>query len=140
MVHSEVQSPPMKIIRYGTVGAIAAAFDFIFFAIFAKYLGLNYFVIGAIGFVVATAINYFLSIRFVFESGVRFRSQTEITLVFVVSSIGLALNQAVLYFGISWLGWEMLFVKVCASGSVFFWNFGARSQFVFKPTPDSVKQ
>lgn len=130
----------MKIIRYGTVGAIAAAFDFIFFAIFAKYLGLNYFVIGAIGFVVATAINYFLSIRFVFESGVRFRSQTEITLVFVVSSIGLALNQAVLYFGISWLGWEMLFVKVCASGSVFFWNFGARSQFVFKPTPDSVKQ
>jgi putative flippase GtrA len=29
--------------------------------------------------------------------------------------------------------WEMLFVKVCATGSVFFWNFGARSYFIFKP-------
>lgn len=129
----------MKIIRYGTVGATAAAFDFIFFAIFAKFFGFNYFIIGAIGFVVATAINYFLSIRFVFESGVRFRSHTEITLVFLISFIGLVLNQAVLYLGISWLGWEMLFVKVCASGSVFFWNFGARSHFVFKSVPNSSK-
>jgi len=27
----------------------------------------------------------------------------------------------------------MLFIKLCATGSVFFWNFGARSQFIFKP-------
>jgi putative flippase GtrA len=31
------------------------------------------------------------------------------------------------------LGWEMLFVKICATSSVFFWNFGARSYFIFKP-------
>ena len=126
----------MKIIRYGTVGAIAAAFDFLFFALLAKVLGFNYFVVGAIGFVIATTINYFLSIRFVFESGVRFSSHAEITLVFLISSVGLVLNQAVLFLGISWLGWEMLLVKVCATGSVFFWNFGARSQFVFKPQVD----
>ena len=123
----------MKIIRYGTVGAIAGAFDFAFFELFAKFLGYNYFVVGAIGFVAATAINYFLSIHFVFVSGIRFRSHTEITLVFLISFVGLILNQAVLYMGISMLEWEMLLVKIIASGSVFFWNFGARSQFVFKP-------
>ena len=126
----------MKIIRYGTVGAIAAAFDFVFFAVFAKLLGFNYFVIGALGFIVATTINYFLSIRFVFESGVRFSSRAEFTLVFLISFIGLALHQAVLFLGISWLGWEMLFVKICATGSVFFWNFGARSQFIFRAQID----
>ena len=62
----------MKIIRYALVGATAATVDFLFFAILAKWAGLNYLLIGAVGFVIATTLNYFLSIRFVFESGVRF--------------------------------------------------------------------
>ena len=123
----------MKIIRYAAVGATAAVVDFVIFAGFAKLLGFNYLWVGAGGFMIATAINYFLSIRFVFESGVRFGPKKEISLVFLISFIGLCLNQVVLYLGISILGWEMLFVKLCATASVFFWNFGARSQFIFKP-------
>lgn len=124
----------MKIIRYGFVGGIAATFDFFFFALFAKLWGFNYLAIGAIGFILATAINYFLSIRFVFQSGVRFNSQTEFALVFIVSFIGLLLHQWVLLVGIGQLGWGMLLVKLLATGSVFFWNFGVRTHFVFKKT------
>lgn len=123
----------MRIVRYGMVGASAALVDFVIFAIFAKWLGFNYFLVGAVGFLIATTFHYFLSIRFVFESGVRFAFKTEFSLVFLISLVGLALNQLVLYLGISVLGWEMLFVKVCATGSVFFWNYGARSQWIFKP-------
>ena len=123
----------MKIFRYFGVGAIAATVDFLIFAVFAKFLNFNYLAVGAIGFIIATTVNYFLSIRFVFESGVRFGFKKEILLVFLISFIGLGINQAVLYFGIGILGWEMLFVKLCATGSVFFWNFGARSEFIFKP-------
>ena len=126
----------MKIIRYAAVGATAAVVDFAIFAGFAKLLGFNYLWVGAGGFIIATAINYFLSIRFVFESGVRFGPKKEISLVFLISFIGLCLNQVVLYLGIGILGWEMLFVKLCATASVFFWNFGARSQFIFKPLED----
>jgi putative flippase GtrA len=122
----------MKIMKYAAVGAAAAATDFLIFAVFAKLLNFNYLAVGAIGFIIATAINYFLSIRFVFESGVRFGFQKEISLVFLISFIALGVNQAVLYFGIGVLGWEMLFTKICATGSVFFWNFGARSKFIFK--------
>ena len=123
----------MKIFRYFGVGAIAAIVDFLIFAVFAKLLNFNYLAVGAVGFIIATAINYFLSVRFVFESGVRFGFRKEISLVFLISFIGLGINQAVLYFGIGILGWEMLFIKLCATGSVFFWNFGARSEFIFKP-------
>jgi putative flippase GtrA len=130
----------MKIVRYAAVGGTAAAADFFIFAVFAKFLGFNYLVVGAAGFIIATAVNYFLSIRFVFESGVRFGFQKEISLVFLISFIGLGLNQAVLYLGIGILGWEMLFIKLCATGSVFFWNFGARSQFIFKPLEKVQKQ
>ncbi len=122
----------MKIFRYAGVGAIAATVDFLIFAVFAKFLNFNYLAVGAVGFIIATTINYFLSIRFVFESGVRFSVRKEISLVFLISFIGLGINQAVLYFGIGILGWEMLFIKLCATGAVFFWNFGARSEFIFK--------
>lgn len=126
----------MKIIRYAAVGGTAAAVDFVIFASFAKLLGFNYLWVGATGFIVATTINYFLSIRFVFDSGVRFGFKKEISFVFLISFIGLCLNQVVLYLGIGILGWEMLFIKLCATAAVFFWNFGARSQFIFKPLED----
>ena len=122
----------------GFCGATAAAVDFVIFAIFAKLLNFNYLWVGAAGFIIATTINYFLSIRFVFESGVRFGFKKEISLVFLISFIGLCLNQVVLYLGIGILGWEMLFIKLCATASVFFWNFGARSQFIFKPLEDKL--
>lgn len=126
----------MKILKYGSVGAVAAAVDFCFFAIFAKYMGMNYFLVGALGFTLATSLNYCLSIRFVFEKGIRFGPSTEFLLVFLISLVGLMVNQMVLYFGISWLEQEMLMVKILATGSVFFWNYMARSRFVFVAPPD----
>jgi putative flippase GtrA len=112
----------MKIFRYAAVGGAAALIDFLIFAVFAKILGFNYLLVGAVGFIIATTVNYFLSIRFVFISGVRFNFHKEISLVFLISLVGLGLNQLVLYLGIGILAWEMLFVKVCATGSVFFWR------------------
>ncbi len=123
----------MRVFRYAAVGSVAAAIDFLIFAVFAKWFGFNYLLVGAIGFIIATGANYFLSIRFVFQSGVRFAFQQEISLVFLISFIALGINQLILYTGIGSFGWEMLLTKICATASVFFWNFGWRSKFVFKP-------
>ena len=130
----------MKVMKYAAVGAVAAATDLLIFAVFAKLLNFNYLVIGAIGFIIATAVNYFLSIRFVFESGVRFGFQKEMSLVFLISFIALGVNQIVLFVGIGTLGWEMLLTKACATGTVFIWNYGARSHFIFKPLADTQKK
>lgn len=123
----------MKIIRYAAVGGTATLVDFVIFAVFAKFLGFNYLAVGAIGFIIATTVNYILSIRFVFKSGIRFNLRKEIILVFLVSFVGLIVNQLVLFTGIGILGWEMLFTKIVATGLVFFFNFGVRTHFVFKP-------
>lgn len=74
-----------------------------------------------------------------FESGVRFGFQKGISLVFLISFIALGVTQVVLYVDIGILGWEMLLTKICATGAVFFGNFGARSQFIFKPLADTQK-
>ena len=53
-------------------------------------------------------------------------------LVFVVSAVGLVINQAVLAILIEWFGMDVLLSKVAATGSVFFWNYGARRHFIFR--------
>lgn len=120
-------------VRYFAVGGVSAAVDFCIFGLLVYGLGTPWFWAALVSFLLATTVNYILSVRHVFESGVRFKKHHEISLVFVVSSIGLAVNQFVLYVGIEQLALYPLLAKVMATGMVFFWNFLARSKFIFKP-------
>jgi putative flippase GtrA len=122
----------MRIVRYFFVGAVAATVDIGLFALLVHGFSVHYLVAGALTFVLATGVNYVLSVRHVFESGARFRRRHEVALVFVVSAVGLAVNQLVLYLGVSSFGLPPVVAKVLATGMVFFWNYGARAHFVFK--------
>jgi putative flippase GtrA len=122
----------MKIIRYFFVGGAAAALDLSIFLVFAKFLGFNYLVVGCVGFILATMLNYVLSVRHVFESGVRFSKRKEILLVYAVSAVGLTVHQIVLYGCVSHLMLELMMSKLIATFTVFLWNFAARNYFVFR--------
>lgn len=123
----------MRIVRYFFVGAAAAAVDIGVFGVGTKLLGFPWFPVGCLSFVLATAVNYMLSVRHVFDSGVRFHRHHELLLVFAVSGIGLAINQAVLWLLIEKWGWELILAKVGATGTVYFWNYGVRRNFIFRP-------
>ena len=122
----------MKIVRYFLVGGVAAAVDIGVFGILTKGFGLPWFPVAFSSFTLATAINYWLSIRHVFISGVRFRRRREMTLVFFVSGIGLVLNQGILWLLIDRWSWDVIVAKIVATGCVFFWNYGARIRFIFR--------
>jgi putative flippase GtrA len=116
------------------VGAAAAAVDIGLFMLFAGYYELPYLRVAAATFVLATLVNYLLSVRFVFVSGLRFGRASEIALVFAVSAIGLALNQAILAAAVELARAPLLAGKVSATGIVFFWNYLARRHFIFGGT------
>ena len=122
----------MKIVRYFFVGGAAGVIDFLLFALLVKFFRFYWFPAAMASFVTATAANYWLSIRHVFDSGVRFSRQHEVALVFFVSGIGLAINQFILWILIETLQWDPLLAKVFATSAVFFWNFSARHKFIFK--------
>lgn len=113
------------------VGGLAAAIDIGLFALFAKYLGMPYLRVAAASFVIATLANYWLSIRFVFVSGQRFRRRWEVALVFAVSLAGLAFNTLILWICVETWHLDLLLAKVAATGAVFFWNFLARRILIF---------
>lgn len=134
VLHREIQLVPMKrLLRYFIVGGVAAIVDFLLFALLVQMTGWPWFWGGLVSFSLATAVNYVLSIRFVFSSGARFvRRQHEILLVFLVSLAGLGVNQAVLWFCIEKLSVNALIAKIIGTGIVFFWNYFSRRNFIFR--------
>lgn len=117
--------------RYFFVGGAAACVDIGLFAVFAKFLGLPYLRVATASFVLATLVNYWLSVRFVFVSGQRFRRRWEMAMVFAVSAAGLALNGLVLWLAVEYLRFELMAAKLAATGVVFFWNYFARRVLIF---------
>ena len=119
------------IARYFVVGGVAACVDVGLFMLFARFLGLPYQPVAAATFVLATLVNYLLSVRFVFVSGVRFGRKSEIVLVYAVSAVGLGLNALMLWAGVEAAHASLLASKLAATATVFFWNYFARRHFVF---------
>ena len=68
----------VKLAKYFITGGIAAAVDFAIFAALVKLLGWSWYLAATASFVVATIVNYVLSVRHVFTSGVRFDKRNEI--------------------------------------------------------------
>lgn len=121
----------MRIVRYFFVGGTAAVVDIGLFTIFAGYLGWPWIPVSIATFILATLVNYSLSIRFVFDSGLRHKKHIEVMGVFVVSALALLVNQLALYLAIELAGLNLILSKLIATGVVFFWNYFGRSKFVF---------
>jgi|KBSMisStandDraft_5_1062788.scaffolds.fasta_scaffold762242_2 putative flippase GtrA len=128
----------MKIIKYFFVGGIAAIVDIGLFYLGAGVARWNYMIVGTVSFTLATLVNYFISVRVVFQSGTRFSRRNELLLVFLVSCAGLAINQAILYVCVSRAAIGLMPAKLLATAGVFLWNYQLRSRFVFAAPRDAA--
>src|SRR5262249_13002310 len=106
LLHPQIQFIPM-IVRYFFVGAASALVDWVLFAALAKGLGVPWFPAATTSFVAATAVNYGLSIRHVFRTGARFGRRHEVALVFLVSAVGLTVNQLCMWALIDVAHWSL---------------------------------
>ena len=121
----------MKIVSYFFVGVIAAAIDISLFTIFASYFKFPWFIVSVITFIIATLANYFLSIRFVFKSGLRYKKHHEILGVFIISTLALLLNQIFLYLFIEKMNIHLIIAKCLTTSMLFLWNYFGRKKFIF---------
>ena len=121
----------LNLIKYLIVGGCATVVDLGIFAVFAVYLPFNYLVVGGVGFLVGTAINYALCVRYIYVSGQRFTARGEIVGVYLVSGVGLTLHEIILYLAYERYALPLMLCKLLAIGLVFFWNFGLRNFYLF---------
>lgn len=121
----------MKIVKYFFVGGAAAIVDVGLFLIFAKFLAYNYLVVGFFTFVIATFVNYYLSIRFVFESGRKFKKKYEVIFIYIVSASSLTINLFLLYIFHEQLNIDVGISKIIVTGLLFFYNYSIRKYLIF---------
>lgn len=121
----------MNFLRYFVVGGIASCVDWGLFWLGAVHFELPYLQVGAFSFVLATLVNYGLSVRFVFDSGVRFARRAEISAVFIASAIGLLLNQSLLFASQELTTLSLMAGKISATALVLIWNYSIRRFYIF---------
>jgi len=134
-----------QILKFGFVGVICFFIDFVLYLIFNsifKAMGLPqgmYLVAQFIGFIVSMIFNYILSMKYVFVRRDDISRKREFITFFVLSAIGLVINEIVLYLGVDVIyenfdflknimsrNFAEVFFKLAATGVVMVYNFISR--------------
>ena len=130
----------IKVILYLFVGGTAALVEWGLFYLFFYYLlvGLGLSVdtltmlATALAFGISTLYHYFLGNILVFDSGSKYDKSKELSLVFLVSIMGLVFNLVLMYIFVGLLAWQPMFAKVLTSCIVVVWNYLSRKKWIFK--------
>lgn len=130
----------IKLVLYLFVGGTAALVEWALFYIFITYV-LNSFGLGltaltmlstSLAFCLSTLYHYFLGNVLVFDSGSRYERGKELSLVFLVSIMGLGFNLLLMYVFVTLLSWQPMLSKVLTSCIVVVWNYLSRKKWIFR--------
>ncbi|MBQ7959916.1 MAG: GtrA family protein [Clostridia bacterium] len=119
----------LQLIKFGIVGVIAAFVDVGVLVALKELLHVNVLLASMISFCASVAVNYLLSMTFVFKG--KNQSKLKEFIIFVLLSAGgLCLNQLILWFGVNYTDIYYLIVKVLAMVIVTVYNFLTRKVFL----------
>ena len=121
----------IKLLFYLVIGGTAALFEWGLFWVFNHYAGLHYEAATALAFLCSTIFHYCLGNIFVFNSGTRYERKKELSLVFLVSTIGLLFNLLLMGLFVGFFAWNAMTAKVAASAIVVVWNYLSRKKWIF---------
>ena len=133
-----VKKESKPLFSYLCVGGCAALVEWLFFALLANVAGINYLVATAVSFIFSTASNWILGRLWVFRKSDAYKGKTLIEgiLIYAVSGIGLLFNLGLMYMFVSVLDMnspiKKVVSKIISTGIVFFWNYCARSFFIYR--------
>ena len=111
-------------------GITTASLDYLLLFALVKFLNLNYLIAAAVSFLLASGVNYLLSVRWVFVSG-RYGKSLELSVFIVTSLLGLAVNQLAMWLLVDKIHLDYRISKLFAIAAVTSWNFFSKKKLVF---------
>ena len=87
-------------IKYFFVAIIAFGVDAGVLSVSVRFLGFSLFLSAALGFLAGVVVNYFLSVRYVFDARrMKNRIGREFAIFFFIGIFGLFIKKCILYYG-----------------------------------------
>jgi putative flippase GtrA len=121
----------VQFLRYGLVGGIAFLCDFGTLWGATSRFGLHYLHSAALGFCVGLAVNYWLSVRWVFATRKFSRSSVQFGLFALVGIVGVGINELGMWLLTDGVGLDYRASKLATTVVVYLWNFSIRKVLIF---------
>ena len=93
-----------QFMKFGVVGVIAFIIDYGLMVALTELAGVEYLLSATISFTASVVFNYLASMRYVFTHKEGLSRRREFVIFVVLSVIGLAINDALMFLGTSFLG------------------------------------
>lgn len=119
-----------QFMKFGVVGVIAFVIDYGLMVALTELAGVEYLISATISFIVSVVFNYFASMRYVFTHKEGLSRRREFVIFVVLSTIGLGINDGLMWVGTSLLGISYLITKIVATAIVMVFNFVTRKKFL----------
>lgn len=122
-----------QILKFGIVGFLAFLIDYGILMLLSQVFGVNPVIAAGISFCTSLVFNYLASMRYVFSHRENMSSSHEFVLFLMLSVVGLAINEVIIWIGTKTLGTSGLMVtitKVVATTVVMVWNFISRKRWL----------
>jgi putative flippase GtrA len=118
-------------IGYTAVSGGALLVDLTMLWVLVHYFSWWYLAVATASFSAGLSVAYALSVKLVFQHRRLRDRRLEFASFASIGGVGVAINAAVISFGVKYLGQQYLIAKCGAAGFTFLWNFVARRQLLF---------
>lgn len=127
-----------QFVRYLVVAFVGLGFDFGTLVLLREAFGIHYLVAAAGGFIVGLAVNYLLSIKFVFSNPKIKSHAMNFGLFGLIGLIGLGILSVLMWFFTDGLNVNYIISKILATFFVYMWNFFARRSMYHNEGPIEI--
>lgn len=119
-----------QIMKFGVVGVIAFVIDFGVMVFLTEVFGIDPVISATVSFIISVIFNYAASMRYVFSHREGISRTREFVIFVVLSTIGLGINDLLIWAGTDLASFDYRLVKIFATAVVMVWNFVTRKIFL----------
>ncbi len=119
-----------QFIKFTATGMSCFAIDFSIMVFLTEVCGIRYLLSSGISFTIATAVNYLISVNWVYSVRDKRIKKIEFIIFISLSAIGLGLNQALMWLMVEKLNIYYMASKVVSGATVGFYNFTTRKIYL----------
>lgn len=112
----------IEILRFCVVGGICFVIDYGLLYGFTEWAGVSYLLSAGISFSISVLVNYCLCVKYVFI-GAGKQTKKRLAMFFLVSIIGLFINQLCMWLFVEFAKFHYMLAKVIATVFVIVWNY-----------------